>query len=125
MEETRIIAEIEKEIENLATKGALIIVEGKNDAKALRKLGLENIVSLSTPLYKIVEIIDSYDEKEVAILTDFDAKGKELYLKIKSMCSQRGIRIDNGLRCALRRTDLVHIEGLATFLYRRSTVYSQ
>lgn len=119
------ILEITQEIESLATSGILIIVEGKNDKKALLKLGLENIVSLSTPLYKIVEIVNSNDEMEVVILTDFDRKGKELYLKIKSMCSQRGIRIDTTLRGLLRRTDLIHIEGLFTFLRRRSTAYNQ
>ena len=108
-------------VDELIDSKTLIVVEGKNDKKALKKLGFDNIITLSTPLYQIVEIVATYPKQEVAILTDFDAKGKELYKKIKSDCSQRGIRIKTKLRSFLRReTDLVHIEGLDTFVKRRS-----
>ena len=82
-------------IEKLRKEHMLIIVEGKNDKKALQHFDLENIVTLATPLYKILEMM--WKEK-VVILTDFDRKGKQLYKKIKSLCSQRGIYIDDTLR---------------------------
>ncbi len=109
-----IIETIKKEIDKLIESQILIVVEGKNDKKALKNLGLKNVVTLSTPLYQVVEIIK---DKEVVILTDFDKKGKELYRKIKSDCSQRGIKINNKLRLFLMtKTQLVHIEGLDTYL---------
>ena len=109
-----IIETIKKEIDKLIESQILIVVEGKNDKKALKNLGLKNVVTLSTPLYQVVEIIK---DKEVVILTDFDKKGKELYRKIKSDCSQRGIKINNKLRLFLMtKTQLVHIEGLYTYL---------
>jgi 5S rRNA maturation endonuclease (ribonuclease M5) len=97
-------------------KNTLVIVEGKNDKKALKNLGFLNIITLATPLYQIVETIS---DDEIIILTDFDSKGIELYKKIKSDCSQRGIAIDNSIRSYLRKSDLVHIEGLDSFIFRR------
>ena len=100
-------------IEKLRKEHMLIIVEGKNDKKALQHFDLENIVTLATPLYKILEMM--WKEK-VVILTDFDRKGKQLYKKIKSLCSQRGIYIDDTLRLLLLKHKLSHVEGLATFI---------
>lgn len=91
-----------------------IIVEGRNDKKALQELGLENIFTLNMPLFKIVERISG---KEVVILTDLDKKGKQLYRKIQHDCIHHGIRINNKLRHFLfRETELSHIEGLGTYL---------
>ena len=114
LSDKQILETIQEEIDKLVEFQTLIVVEGKNDKKALKKLGLKNIVTLSTPLYKVVEIIK---DKEVVILTDFDKKGKELYKKIKSDCSQRGIKIDNKLRLFLMtKTSLRYIERLDTYV---------
>jgi len=114
LSDKEIIEIIQKEIVKLVESQTLIVVEGKNDKKALKKLGLENIVTLSTPLYKVVEMIFN---KELVILTDFDKRGKELYKKIKSDCSQRGIIVNDKLRLFLMtKTQLVHIEGLYTYV---------
>ena len=93
-----------------------IIVEGKNDVKALKELGFEFFYTLRKPIYKIMEELHKQNIKQIIILTDFDVKGKELYKKIKSECSQRGIRIFTKLRSELRKTDVVHIEGLDTYI---------
>ena len=102
-----------QQVDKLKEEQTLIIVEGKNDKKALQHFNLENIVTLATPLYKILEMM--WKEK-VVILTDFDKKGKQLYKKIKSLCSQRGIYIDDTLRLLLLKHKLSHVEGLATFI---------
>ena len=91
-----------------------IIVEGRNDKKALQELGLENIFTLNMPLFKIVERISG---KEVVILTDLDKKGKQLYRRIQHDCIHHGIKVNNRLRHFLfRETQLSHIEGLGTYL---------
>ena len=102
-----------QQVDKLKEEHTLIIVEGKNDKKALQHFNLENIVTLATPLYKILEMM--WKEK-VVILTDFDKKGKQLYKKIKSLCSQRGFYIDDTLRLLLLKHKLSHVEGLATFI---------
>src|SRR3990167_5899825 len=91
-----------------------IIVEGRNDKKALQELGLDNIFTLNLPLFKIVERIHT---KEVVILTDLDKKGKELYRRIAHDCIHHGIKVNNRLRHFLfKETQLAHIEGLPTYL---------
>ena len=84
--------------------------------KALKALGFEFFYTLRKPIYKIIEELNKQNIKQVIILTDFDVKGKELYKKIKSECSQRGIQIFTKLRTELRKTKIVHIEGLDTMI---------
>ena len=101
-------------IEEIKQENISIIVEGRNDKKALQELGLDNIFILNLPLFKIVERIKG---KEVVILTDLDKKGKELYRRIQHDCIHHGIKINNRLRHFLfKETQLSHIEGLATYL---------
>ena len=92
---------------------ALVIVEGKEDKSALIKLGFTNIITLSTPLYKVVESVKT---KKVIVLTDLDSEGKKLYSKLKHELGQRGVYIDDKLRNLLFKTDLRQLEGLFTYL---------
>jgi len=97
-------------------KGVPVIVEGKNDAATLEKLGFEKIIILKKgPNYKTVE---SIDEKKVIILTDLDAEGKKVYYELKKNFDQRGVFVDNTLRELLFKTELRQIEGLTRYLER-------
>lgn len=101
-------------IEIIKESGKLIIVEGKNDKKALNELGLKNIITLSKePLFSIVEQID---DKEVIILTDFDKEGKKLYQSLKHDLQEKGVKIDDKLRRILSKSKITHIEGLTKYL---------
>jgi len=104
--------ELKNHLQNLKTK--LIIVEGKNDKLALEKLNIKNIITLSKkPLFKIIEETANQD-KEVAILTDLDKKGKELYGKLNSGLQRFGVRVDNKFRNFLfKKTKIRQIEGLS------------
>ena len=103
--------EILEELEKL--KNTLVIVEGKNDQKALEKFGLKNILMLEgNAIFEVIEKVNT----EVAILTDLDSKGKELYKRLQSMLTKRGVKINNKLRHLLLRSDLKVIEGIDTFL---------
>jgi len=108
------IHQIIKLIEEIQERNLPVVVEGRNDKKALQELGLDNIFTLNMPLFKIVERIPG---KEVVILTDLDKKGKELYRRIQHDCIRHRIKINNKLRHFLfRETQLAHIEGLPTYL---------
>ncbi len=101
-------------IDEICEQKIPVIVEGHNDKKALRELGIESIFTLNLPLFKIVERVKG---KEVVILTDLDKKGKQLYRRIQHDCIHHGIKINNKLRHFLfRETELTHIEGLPTYL---------
>lgn len=98
-------------------KDVLTIVEGKNDALALRAFSFTSIVELTgKPLYAVVELIEK--GATVQLLTDLDSEGKKLFSQLRADLTQRGVRIDNELRDALFKTQLRQIEGLTAYLRR-------
>ena len=105
--------EFHNHIEKIKNSNILIIVEGKKDGAALRKLGLTNIIELSKkPLFQTVEEV-SNSAGECLILTDLDKKGKELYGKLNSDLQKHGVKIDNKFREFLfRHTKIRQIEGI-------------
>ena len=106
---------LKKEIEQ--AKDYLIIVEGKKDKSALQELDFKNIFMINEAgksLYEKIEQIEQIAGKtKICILTDFDKKGKKLYLLLKKELSQRKVRLDNRLRASLLKLKISHIEGLS------------
>ncbi len=98
-------------------KDCLVIVEGKKDKAALELFGFSNVRFLNKALYKVVEEITS--KESVLLLTDLDKKGKELYGKLHSDLTSRGVFVDNTLRNFLwRNSKIKQIEGLKNILER-------
>ena len=142
------LMKLEEWIEKLKECGKLIVVEGKKDVLALRKLGVggKNIVSLNKPLFEIVEDVvnknsnknfeknknntihdkkiknnnkNKRNNREIIILTDLDKKGKQLYGKLKKDLCRNGCRIDSYFREFLQKnTKIRQIEGLPRYLER-------
>lgn len=112
---------VTKEISKV--KDSLIIVEGKKDKNALISLNIpsKNIFPINEDgrsLYEKIEEIENIakkTKKSCVILTDFDKKGKQLYLIIKKELSNCGVKINNNLRNLLIKLNISHIEGLDTF----------
>ena len=96
---TNILKEFDK------AKELFIVVEGKNDLLALKKLGFKNIFVIhetGKSLYeKIEQIEEEAGKRKICILTDFDKKGKKLYLLLKSELAKRKVHLDNSLRGVL------------------------
>jgi len=105
-------------LQALEENGILVIVEGREDKRALQHFGLSSILVFYTkPFYKIMETIQ--EQEEIAILTDLDQQGRKLYMRIKDECSRKGVKFNNELRHFLfRETSLRHIEGLPRFIQR-------
>ena len=101
----QIIKQLEK------AKGYLIIVEGKKDKSALQKLGFQKIFVIhetGKSLGEKIEQIQELTEKnKVCILTDFDKKGKKMYLLLKSRLQEIGVRMDNTLRGFLLKQKII------------------
>lgn len=107
--------EIRKEINRLAESNMLVIVEGPKDARALLKYKIINTLQLSKkPLFAVAELASV--EKKVALLTDLDKKGKQLYGKLAKDLQKHGVKIDNTLRDLLFKAKLSHVEGIDTYL---------
>ncbi|ADC65585.1 conserved hypothetical protein [Ferroglobus placidus DSM 10642] len=65
------------ELSERAENGAVILVEGRKDREALRRIGIPGeIVAISQKSFS--EICDSFMGREVIILTDWDENGKKL-----------------------------------------------
>jgi len=110
--------ELLKQIEK--AKDYLIIVEGKKDKASLQQFGFQKIFVIHETGKSIPEKIEQIQEMcnkkdKVCILTDFDKKGKKLYLLLKSKLLEIGVKLDNTLRGFLLKQRLGHIEGLSTF----------
>jgi len=114
--------EILKQLEK--AKDYLIIVEGKKDKNALQSLGFHNIFVINETGKSLPEKIEQIQgmctkKDKVCILTDFDKKGKQMYLLLKSKLSELGVKLDNSFRGFLLKQNISHIEGLAHFIKNR------
>jgi len=102
-------------------KDYVIIVEGKKDVASLQALDSEKVYAIHStgvPLRERMEqIISEIDKRDrVCILTDFDRKGKQLYLLLKKELGELGVRLDSSLRGILIKARVSHIEGLYEFM---------
>ena len=93
------LEELILELQQMSDKGALIIVEGQRDRKALRALGIAGTIMLGTKKSILVfceEVAREYNN--VIILTDWDEKGDKLaalmegYLRSTSTAVNMDIR---------------------------------
>ena len=102
-------------------KDKIIIVEGKKDKIALQKLGFQKIFVINETGKSLPEKIEQIQalcskKDKICILTDFDKKGKQMYLLLKSKLQEIGVRTDNTLRGFLLKERVSHIEGLFHFI---------
>ncbi len=92
-----------------------IVVEGRNDEKALRSLGIKGEVfqiSTGTPFYEFCEGI-AMQYKDVILFTDIDAEGQRVAKRFKGYMAQAGVRVNERFRSALlSMTDTHHVESL-------------
>src|SRR3989441_11299860 len=118
MEETqRIIDELRTQSE----AGVPIIVEGRRDEAALRRLGVTGKVHCLKPRGEArQEFLDRLNgTKEAIVLTDFDREGKKLETWLYKELSQRGVKSDLKLWIRMRslaRTEVRSVEELPSFV---------
>ncbi len=102
-------------------KEFVIIVEGKNDKRALVEAGIDekNIISINKrALYKVADEA-SADGRKVVILTDLDKRGRRIYSELNEGLNIMGAVVDNSFRNFLfAKTSLRQIEGVDSYLGR-------
>jgi len=105
----------------LANESIPIIVEGKNDEEALRKIGVKGeVFRLNTGLSLLdfcERIANTYNE--VIILTDWDNKGKQLLKKLKQNLEYAKVKINDKFWHNFRRfcsKEIREVEFLTKFL---------
>jgi len=104
-------------------RGVPVIVEGPNDVKTLRKLGITGpIFCAKSRRLGLVDFLDSIATySEVIILTDFDKEGRALAWCLCKDLSQMRVKVNVEIwkqLKALARSEMVGIENLGKYLDR-------
>ena len=91
---------------------AIILVEGKNDKKALAKFSIKNVLDLSGKRYAdLVDLLEGKTEK-VVLLFDLDPHGERINEKVKELLTSQGFVVIEDFRNFLRKLNIIHIEDL-------------
>lgn len=96
---------------------AAILVEGKNDERCLRRMGVSTDIIRTNSSHSLHQQLAPY--RELVILTDYDRQGKQLAREAEGIARAFGVEPDLKTRKRLRRLtggDLAHIEGLYTYM---------
>jgi len=89
-----------------------VIVEGRKDQEALKRLGVEDIVLLNNgrPLYETVESLQGV--RKVAVLTDMDQTGKHLRRRLLKLMGMYGITENRKPREIFAKMRVGCVEGI-------------
>ena len=115
------IEELFSELKECSTQGTPILVEGADDERTLRVLGVEGrifrISSSGKTLLNFLESLAGF--KQIIILTDFDRAGNKLAKfcveHLKRVGVEPVVEFREKLKAILHK-DVKDIEGLARFL---------
>jgi len=99
-------------------KDSVVVVEGKRDSAALKKLGFSGKICEFHSFKGLVKFADSMDSyKRIILLLDLDPKGRYLTSRIISQLEHR-IRIDLSFKRKISRITkgkIRHIEDLSIY----------
>jgi 5S rRNA maturation endonuclease (ribonuclease M5) len=121
---SQLIEELAVEVE----RGIPVIVEGRKDEKALRKLAVNGlIICVKNCRRNLADIVFEIEEKgfrEVILLMDFDRRGKEWTKRLNEYFERAKIKSNlrfwRQLRGLVGR-ELKDVEGLATYVVNLQT----
>ena len=110
------------EIIELSESGAVIVVEGKRDIIALKKLGITGRIETSThkPLLVFAESL-AKDTTNIIIMTDWDRRGDILADKITTYLQNIGIVPDLAIRrriSSLVKREIKDVESLYSYMVK-------
>ena len=105
----------------------VIIIEGKKKIPLLEKVGFKKVYSLHEDgmsiRVRIEQIMQQIDKKDkICILTDFDKKGKDLYMLAKPIFQELGANLDSSFRGLLLKGQLKHIEEITKFFEKLNKI---
>jgi len=114
------LRDLVKELNDLSSDGAAVLVEGKRDAAALRGLGY------SGPIFTVAILTGTAASREklrkevgkMIILTDLDSEGRRLAARYMKFLSQEGIAASLAQRRRLSKASrgvFLHVENLERF----------
>ena len=114
------VEKVLNELREMAESGAIIIVEGKRDRHSLRELGVQGQIMLATysPLLSFTEKV-SQKCNDAVIMTDWDAHGERLAMRIIEYLRSMGTTPNNKLRLRLKslvKKEISTVEDLSRYV---------
>ncbi len=102
------------------SEDAVVLVEGRKDRSALRRLGVRGpIVCMQPAGHSLVDFLDRLPDREVVLLVDFDEYGAALARKITQYLEEKRVKVNGAFWRKIRglvRRDVKDIEGLPSYL---------
>ena len=111
-----LIERVLQDIRGMSERGAVIVVEGRNDESALRNLGICGAIESpcgQSLLHFADSLASNYDS--VIVLTDWDRRGNQLSAQIVRYLQSHDVAIDTSLRSRLKKLvqkDIKDVQGL-------------
>ena len=105
---------------------AIIVVEGKNDRKALEFWGIKlPIVTYRGPTFAFVEYVEAKftTMKEIILLLDCDKEGKQLKKQLKQAFSEKGFKVNTYFWVKLMSFGVTYVEGLISEKFLEAVKY--
>jgi 5S rRNA maturation endonuclease (ribonuclease M5) len=113
---TALVSQLNAELD----EGALVVVEGVRDERALQHLGFKGrtfkLCHTRNSLSAVMAEAESHSK--VILLLDYDMKGRNLTRKVASMLQNRGMNVDTSFRREIRAMTnglANHVEDLKRF----------
>ena len=102
--------------------GTPILVEGKKDVEALRRLNVFGTAITMKDSGKVLEdVLEEVRSREVIVFVDFDRHGSELAKRILFQMEHRRVKVNlvfwRMIRALVRR-DVKDVEGLPSYMER-------
>jgi 5S rRNA maturation endonuclease (ribonuclease M5) len=113
---TALVSQLNGEVDD----GALVVVEGIRDERALKHLGFKGeafkLCNTRKSLSSVLSEAESH--RKVVLLFDYDQKGRVLTAKVASMLQNKGMNVDTSYRHSIRSVTgglFGHVEDLKRF----------
>ncbi|HDN65820.1 MAG TPA: hypothetical protein ENF23_05970 [Methanosarcinales archaeon] len=117
-----LIERVLQDLIEMSDRGAVIVVEGRNDESTLRNLGVCGAIESpcgQSLLHFTDSLASNYDS--VVVLTDWDRRGNQLSTQIVRYLQSRDVVIDTDLRSRLKKLvqkDIKDVQGLKRHITR-------
>ncbi len=111
-----LIERVLQDLMEVSERGAVIVVEGRNDESTLRNLGICGAIESpcgQSLLHLTDSLASNYDS--VIVLTDWDRRGNQLSAQIVRYLQSHDVVIDTDLRSRLKKLvqkDIKDVQGL-------------
>ena len=90
-----------------------VLVEGKNDVRALKRYGVHNVIPLSGKRFADIPDLLERTSDGAILLYDLDPHGERINSKVRGLLRSQGFKVIEDFREYLREAGIIHIEELA------------